>query len=301
MPPVLRHIANLWTLMGHPSTAAEWSLETKLHAIRDACFDGVCWAPVPGLKEGCQRLGLQFIGGMASGDPSAFHSLLHDLRDAGAIHVNVQLAADDIDPAHAFELTSALFRAAHPLGLLPAIETHRGTATETPEKFYALADRWQQLTGQLLPTSFDFSHFAVVKHLVPKDFARRLLIRPDLIQHAQQFHLRPFNGHHAQVPITTSTGALTLEVQEWIPFARDLLACWLDANRHTGREIFLCPELGPPKAATPSPPSPTAGTTRRFSAPSSTTSGTRPSPNAHRPIRRAYSAGPHPITCQNTR
>ncbi len=56
--------------------------------------------------------------------------------------------------------------------------------------------------------------------LVPSNFEEKLLVRPDLIQKAQQFHLRPFNGHHAQVPITDDTGELTQEVEDWLPFAR---------------------------------------------------------------------------------
>lgn len=231
--------------MGHPSQAAEWPLDTKLQAMKDAGFDSVCWGPIPGLKEGCERLGLTFVGGMASGDVAAFPQILQELKDAGAVHVNVQLAADEVLTPEALELTLALQRGAKPLGLLPAIETHRGTCTETPEKFYALADAYQQATGELLPTSWDFSHFAVVKHLVPPDFKRRLLVRPDLVQSAQQFHFRPFNGHHVQVPITDGAGKLTKEVEEWKPFALDVLACWLDENRDSGREIFICPELGP--------------------------------------------------------
>jgi hypothetical protein len=129
--------------------------------------------------------------------------------------------------------------------LKPAIESHRGTCTETPEKTYALADAYQRKTGKLLPISWDFSHFAVVKHLQPEDFARRLLVRPDLIQLAQQFHLRPFNGHHVQVPITIQGGELTSEMRAWLPFAEALLSCWLEGNRSGGREIFICPELGP--------------------------------------------------------
>ncbi|MEY4917378.1 MAG: hypothetical protein RL616_1291, partial [Verrucomicrobiota bacterium] len=100
-------------------------------------------------------------------------------------------------------------------------------------------------TGELLPLSIDFSHFAVVKHLVPENFAARLLVRPDLIQHAQQFHFRPFNGHHVQIPITDGRGNLTKEFHEWLPFAEALLKCWLQGNQNTAREIFICPELGP--------------------------------------------------------
>jgi hypothetical protein len=245
MRPVLRHIANMWTLMGHPSAAAEWSVEQKLAAIQDAGFDGVCWAPDPALCAGAERLGLIFLGGMASGDRSSFAATMQQMRGFGVHHINVQLAADHVETAEALELTLALMAAAEPLGLAPAIESHRGTCTETPEKLYALADAYEQTTGKLLPISWDFSHAAVVKHLVPANFADRLLVRPDLIQHAQQFHFRPFNGHHAQVPITHPDGTLTQEVRDWMPFAEAVLRCWLEGNRNTGREIFVCPELGP--------------------------------------------------------
>jgi hypothetical protein len=245
MKPVLRHIANLWTLMGHPGRENEWSLNEKLSAIKDAGFDGVCWAPSPELHEGAERLGLIFVGGMASGNAEEFPAILKDLKQYGAHHVNVQLAADDVLTPEALHLTLALMTEASQLDLLPAIESHRGTCTETPEKLYALADAYHAETGQLLPISWDFSHFAVVKHLVPGNFEQRLLLRPDLIQHAQQFHFRPFNGHHVQVPITGPGGELTQEVIDWLPFAESVLSCWLQGNRKTAREIFICPELGP--------------------------------------------------------
>jgi hypothetical protein len=84
-----------------------------------------------------------------------------------------------------------------------------------------------------------------VKHLVTENFAKRLLARPDLIQNAQQFHFRPFNGHHVQVPITDAKGKLTPEVRDWLPFAEAVLKCWLAGNKKSAREIFICPELGP--------------------------------------------------------
>ena len=245
MKPALRHIANLWTLMKHPTREKEWTLDRKLAAIKAAGFDGVCWAPSPELHQGALDHGLIFVGGMASGNPADFPQILADLKQYGAHHVNVQLAADNILTPEALDLTLTLVQQAHALGLEPAIESHRGTCTETPEKHYALADAYQAATGQLLPTSWDFSHFAVVKHLVPSNFAERLLVRPDLIQRAQQFHFRPFSGHHVQVPITDSNGSLTQEVRDWLLFAEALLNIWLEGNRNTDREIFICPELGP--------------------------------------------------------
>lgn len=245
MRPVLRHVANLWTLMQRPSREREWALDEKLDAIQAAGFDSVCWAPIPGLTEGLRRRGLIFVGGMVSGDAAGFPVLLDDLRDAGALHVNVQLGGDEMLTPEALRLTLALMDEAKVRGLRPAIESHRGTCTETPEKMYALANSYQQARGDLLPISWDFSHFAVVKHLVPANFVERLLVRPELVQNAQQFHFRPFNGHHAQVPITDDRGGLTQEVREWLPFAEAVLRCWLEGNRESGREIFICPELGP--------------------------------------------------------
>jgi hypothetical protein len=245
MRPVLRHVANLWTLMQHPTRDREWTLDQKLDAIQAAGFDSVCWGPIPGLAEGLAQRGLSFVGGMASGDAAAFPGLLDDLREAGALHVNVQLGADEMLTPEALQLTLTLMGEAKARGLQPAIESHRGTCTETPEKIYALADAYQQATRDLLPISWDFSHFAVVKHLVPANFVERLLVRPELVQNAQQFHFRPFNGHHVQVPITNADGELTQEVRDWLPFAEAVLRCWFDANRENGPEIFICPELGP--------------------------------------------------------
>src|SRR5438067_6362324 len=240
--PILRHIANLWTVMEHP-----WSLDEKLRAFADAGFDGVCWAGSPELRVGCEKYDLVFVGGMSSGDAADFARLLQEQKDCSAVHVNVQLSDEDVLTPEALELALALNREGKRLGLVPAIETHRDTCTETPEKTYALCDAYEKSTGELLTLSLDFSHFAVVKHLAPENFASRLLVRPDLIQRAQQFHFRPFNGHHAQVPITDGQGKLTQEVEDWLPFAEALLKCWLDGNKNSEREIFICPELGPVK------------------------------------------------------
>jgi sugar phosphate isomerase/epimerase len=243
--PVLRHIANLWTFFDYPASGCEWSLEEKLRAIKAAGFDGVCWAGSPELREGCRRHGLIFVGGMASSTAADFPRLLAEQKESGARHVNVQLGGDDMLTPEALELALNLLREGEKLGLEPAIETHRGTCTETPEKTYALADAYEKATGKLLPLSVDFSHHAVVKHLTPDRFVARLLSRRDLVQRAQQFHFRPFNGHHAQVPITDGKGGLTPEVKDWLPFAEAVLRCWYDGNRNTGREILICPELGP--------------------------------------------------------
>ena len=48
-----------------------------------------------------------------------------------------------------------------------AIEVHRDTCTETPEKAYGLAAGYEKAEGKPLKMTWDFSHPAVVKHLNP--------------------------------------------------------------------------------------------------------------------------------------
>jgi hypothetical protein len=70
-----------------------------------------------------------------------------------------------------------------------------------------------EATGELLPISWDFSHFAVVKHLVPSNFKEQLLLRTDLIQNAQQFHFRQtWLSTASTLPTALLQAALPLEV-----------------------------------------------------------------------------------------
>ena len=242
--PTLRHIANLWTLIEHPSKESEWTLDEKLAAISEAGFDGVTWGPLPGLKAGLKRHGLFFLGGLSSASAEEFAPMLRELKECGAEQVNVQLADDFTLTPEAVGLALRLFGEAKLLGLKAAVEMHRDTCTETPEKTFALADAYAKVTGELMPISWDFSHFSVVKHLRPEHFAKRMLTRPDLVQRAQQFHFRPFNGHHCQIPVSDGRGRLTPEFLEWLPFAEAVLRCWLEAEANRDREIFICPEMG---------------------------------------------------------
>jgi hypothetical protein len=185
------------------------------------------------------------LGYIASGTAADFDKHVRANQDAGAHHINVQLADEDTPTAEALGLTLLMMQAGARHGVEPAIEVHRDTCTETPEKTYALADAYQKVTGQLLPMTWDFSHLAVVKHLHPGNYAKRLIVRPDLIQRAQQFHFRPFNGHHCQVPVTDGKGNLTKEVNDYLPFVEAVLKCWLAGNPDPQRELFACPEMGP--------------------------------------------------------
>jgi len=241
--PRLRHIINLWTLVEHPSKAKEWSLERKLREVKDAGFDGFTAALTPEHHRLGEKLDLIRVGYFSSGNPKEFAKLLKQNKDAGAHHINVQLADHDTPTPTAIKLARQLMADGRKLGVEPAIEVHRDTCTETPEKTYALADGYKKVTGELLPMTWDYSHLAIVKHLQPP-YWDRLGVRPDLIQRAQQFHFRPFNGHHCQVPVTDGRGHLTPEVLDYLPFVQKVMETWL-ATATPEREMFAVPEMGP--------------------------------------------------------
>lgn len=230
-PPILRHIAARWSMVHYPSQADEWPLARKLAAVKAAGFDGIAHPPLAGLAELAREHGLIVVGYISSGQPEEFNALLQANRASGAHHINVQLADDDTPTSVALAQARRMIEEGRKVGVEPAIEVHRDTCTETPEKTYALADAYQQATGELLPMTWDFSHLAVVKHLAPQHYIERLIVRPDLMQRAQQFHLRPFNGHHCQIPVMDAQGDYTPELQDWLPFARAVLQCWLEGNR----------------------------------------------------------------------
>ncbi|MGA2748360.1 MAG: hypothetical protein ABSG59_06250 [Verrucomicrobiota bacterium] len=155
----------------------------------------------------------------------------------------MQLGDHDTPVEVSIKLTVKLMQESDKFGAKCAIEVHRDTCTETPEKTYAIAAGYRNATGRLLPITWDFSHISVIKHLAPP-YWERLLVDAKLIQNAEQFHFRPFNGHHCQVPVTDGHGKLSTELRQWLPFLEKTLALWLKGSQ-AGREVFVVPEMGP--------------------------------------------------------
>ncbi|MCG3149418.1 MAG: hypothetical protein PCFJNLEI_02879 [Verrucomicrobiae bacterium] len=241
----LHHIAGFWSQTHYPSKEKEWTLDEKVADAKKAGFDGMASGANKDLPPILKKYGMILCGYIASGKAAEFPAAVKANKDMGAHHINVQLADEDTLTPEALGLTMLMLEEGKKQGVEPAIEVHRDTCTETPEKAYALADAYQKVTGELLPMTWDFSHLAVVKHLAPSKYIERLITRPDLIQRAQQFHFRPFNGHHCQVPVTDGKGNLTPEVKDWLPFAEAVLKCWLEGKGNKNRDIFVCPEMGP--------------------------------------------------------
>lgn len=243
VPPRLIICATPWSMVGHPTPAREWSLERKLTAIQAAGFDGVCAYVTPELQAGANRRGLRLMSGFDCSDLVVARPRLEAQRALGVHFINIQLLNHDTPPARAAALAVRLIKFSRRLGLGVHIEVHRDTATETPEKFTEIARRYRKATGEIMPVTWDHSHFAVSKHVLPKDYSARLLGWPESIQHSQMFHLRPFNSQHCQVPVTNGRGRLTPEFRDYLAFTEDLFTLWLEGPR-PGGELWVCPELG---------------------------------------------------------
>ena len=241
----IQHIAALWSALHYPSQEFEWSVEQKVLAAKEAGFNGVASIPRDGLHDAVQMHGMPLIGYMAVGQVSQFADAIRANLEAGSQLINVHLGSGDTLTPEALGLTMLLLEEGRRQGADISIEVHRATCTETPEKTYALADAYEKLTGELIPLTWDFSHLAVVKHLQSGNYAEQLLVRPDLVQRARLFHLRPFNGHHCQIPVTDGRGNLTPELKEYLVFVEAVLTCWLSHKDNAGRQIFVVPEMGP--------------------------------------------------------
>lgn len=230
--------ASLWTLRQYPTARREWSWSRKFAAIAEAGFAGVFSPTLPALRE---RGALRYLAVTSLDAPIKVKPALAAAADLGAIAIDVQLGDYDTPLRDAIQLAVSIREEAHKLGLPFAIETHRDTFTETPETTQALCDGYEQVTGERLPLCLDHSHFAVIRHLAPGTFWPRLR-EPRQLESATQFHLRPFNGHHCQIPVLDRRSRRTAEYRQWLEYATPLLH---HLRAQPGSDpVLVVPELG---------------------------------------------------------
>ena len=138
--PEIAHIANLWSLVGHPSPAREWSLDRKIKACADAGFDGITTLLTPEHRRLAEKHGLpHLLGFISSSDPAEFARCIREQKEGGAVHINVQLDNHDTPPAIATRHWIQMLRDAEKIGgVVLSLEVHRDTCTETPEKTYEI-------------------------------------------------------------------------------------------------------------------------------------------------------------------
>jgi hypothetical protein len=235
----LRLFASLWSLRQYPSKAREWSWRKKFAAIRAAGLDGVFSPPIPALGD---RGDLQYLAVTSVGVDTRMEEAFSLAQQLGAIAIDVQLGDFDTRLTQAVALAGKVRAAAQSHGLPFAIETHRDTFTETPEATLALAQGYEKAMGEELPLCLDHSHFSVVRHLPGADLWTRLREPGALLAAATQYHLRPFNGHHCQLPALTAGGRRTPEYRDWLHYVDGLFA--YEHARPTTEPMLVVIELG---------------------------------------------------------
>jgi hypothetical protein len=235
----LHLFATMWSLRQYPTLEKEWSWKKKFAAIRAAGFDGVFSPPIPAVAE---RGSLHYLAVTSLGVDSDCAAPFAAARELGAVAMDVQLADYDTPLKQAVAVAKRISNAARANRLPFAIETHRDTFTETPESTTALARAYRAATGKKLPLCLDHSHFAVVRHLPAGQLWNRLREPKPLLRAAVQFHLRPFNGHHCQLPALTAGGKRTPEYLDWLGYVAELFAH--EQRRRTSRPALVVVEMG---------------------------------------------------------
>jgi len=240
--PVLKQFAGQWTMSQEPYGGKPWTLEEKFKQAKKAGFDALGGGVDPDVVGLCKKYGMDYVCYIDS-NMKTYKSKLESAKTVQPARINVQLCDHDTLPKEAVAVWIKLEALAKKMGLEVDLEVHRDTCTETPEKVYEIAALYKKATGKKIRFCWDFSHIAVVKHIYPP-YAARLLTHPDLVQLSRQFHFRPFNGHHCQIPATDGKGRETPEIKPYLQFIDDLLACWLKGAKG-GEVIYACPEFGP--------------------------------------------------------
>ena len=242
----MRLVANLWTLLGHPRPTREWPLERKLDAAAEAGFHAVTGDLDATACAAIRARGMEPIGWFWAHDVRQTRRDVARLADLGVTRATVFLCAHDTPADPVLRVALALDDAAAAAGLHCAVETHRDTATETPEKTTALLAGFRRATNRPMPVTWDFSHHALVKHLVPSDWRKRL-VDPfqQEITAAELFHFRPFNGQRAQIPARLCDGRRPSELRPFLEFATDVFCLWRSAPQNAQKVPFVCPEYGP--------------------------------------------------------
>lgn len=241
----LETVANLWTLTGHPRPSAEWTPARKIAAVAEAGFTSVTGGLDEAAIATARAAGLRPVGWFWALKGKTIREQTRFFSRFGVKHVTVFLGTHDMPPAKALKLAVELQKRADDCGIYCAPETHRDTATETPEKTSFILEGYRAATGREMPVTWDFSHHALVKHLRPEQWNERLL-KPfaDNIVAAELFHFRPFNGHHAQIPARVA-GRKTPEMRAFLEFVTAVMRLWRSHPANAGRTMLACPEVGP--------------------------------------------------------
>jgi hypothetical protein len=244
--PKLFIYAAAWTLQNYPSAEKQWSPETKVKRAKEAGFNGISHGTDPEWAKAIKKHGMGWVGGVDVASVAEAADKLQKFKDNGVTHINIQLCDHDTEVSKSLPVARKVMQVGKEMGLKPAIEVHRDTCTETPEKAFALASAYEKKHKEKLRMNFDHSHPVIVKQLRPPSFWSRLAEhRLDLFKMQELTHLRTFTGSHCQTPVTNGRGQLDGDFIAWRDnYVKPMLAAWLQGAR-ADKELHAVIELGP--------------------------------------------------------
>ncbi|MCC5836045.1 MAG: hypothetical protein JJU20_15060 [Opitutales bacterium] len=243
----IKILINYWTFWDQKGPDGK-ELDIPEMIVRTAAqgFDAfTCPSDFPNLKELLSQHELRFAAAFQAFDRAQLKREIEKGAEIDSGPMNCQLGRHNTSTQEAVSLTLEMMSLAADNGVDVHLETHRDTCTETPEKTAAIIETCFNESGKFPLVNFDFSHFSCVKHLDAGNYSERLLEpNKSLFQHSSLWHMRPFNGHHCQVPVTDGRGNLSSEYLEIRPFIKDCIQAWTCGPR-PNNELWVCPELGP--------------------------------------------------------
>ena len=245
-PDCLVLTANPWTLTEYPDAATEWSFARKLEFFAEAGCHAVTMDGADKKAVRQQRaLSLRLCGFFKEPNGDGIERQYLAQVEAGAETVNCFLGSPETPFEEAVGFLGRLRELEAEHGVPCHVETHRATMTENPDFTRRLFFEAHERFGAWPRVCWDHSHLAVGKHFALGELESWLgQWDCGLIAASQQLHLRPFNGHHAQIPVTDGKEKETPEFKKWWAFARRRLQDWAAAHE-PGEELWLVPELGP--------------------------------------------------------
>ncbi len=243
--PKIKIMAADWSLRDYPSARNPWTIQTKVRKVKEAGFHGMSAGADAELAAELHKNRLEMVGGVDVGSKKEADTKMKAFADIGVVHINVQLCDHDTKTKDAVKVARAVVKAGKKHNVKPAIEIHRDTCTETPEKAFALADAYRKKHKKKLRMNFDHSHPAIIKQLRPHEYWARLSERTDLLQMHELIHFRPFTGSHCQTPVTNGKGRLDRDFKIWLTnYLEPALEAWLQGAK-SGKILHIVPELGP--------------------------------------------------------
>lgn len=238
--------ANPWTLTEYPDAAAEWSLGRKLEFFAEAGCTAVTFDAADAEAVRRQRaLALRLCGFFREPDGQSLDRNYLTQVEAGAETINCFLGTPAMPADEAVSLLLRLQELEAEHGVACHVETHRATVTENPDFARQILLAAKEQSGTWPRICWDHSHLAVAKHFSIGELEPWL--QPwdsGLVEASAQLHLRPFNGHHAQIPVIDHKDQFTPEFRDWWSFACRRLQQW-SAAHSSGDELWIVPELGP--------------------------------------------------------